>query len=223
MIVACALLSSAAAMSCEKNLVLIRHGVSEMNVALSRRPWGSRGFVDPGIFDAPLTPRGEAQARGTKVAEAVDLVVSSPLTRALQTTTGVFGEERLGSGRAIALPLAAERVYLSSDVGKRRSELAADWGNLFDFGEMEEETWWYAEATEEEWRPRGTYLCPGEPSDAFMDRMRKLTEWIEGRPEATIAVVCHWGVINTLTGMSFQNCQVKKVPMSQVSVREPPS
>ena len=45
-----------------KSLVMIRHGVTEMNVYLGGCPYGEPGFVDPGLFDTRLTADGAALA-----------------------------------------------------------------------------------------------------------------------------------------------------------------
>ena len=79
-------------------LLLIRHGRTEMNEHLSvpGQQWGARGFVDPGIYDTELTETGQRQARAlNKRLRAqpdlkVDLLVSSPLVRALSTSELVF-------------------------------------------------------------------------------------------------------------------------------------
>jgi hypothetical protein len=42
----------------------------------------------------------------------------------------------------------------------------------------------------------------------FVERMRSFTAWLEARPETTIAVVSHWGVLLELTGKSVQNCEL---------------
>lgn len=196
----------------EKSVLLVRHGVSEMNVALARRPWGSPGFSDPDIVDAPLTADGVAGAaalRGTL--GDVDLVVASPLTRALQTATAAFD---VAETPAVALPLAAERCYLSSDVGTPRSELAARWPR-FDFAD-DRERWWYDEPRDDatDWRPPGAYAYAGEPDAAFRARMRRLVAWLDARDEAAIAVVAHWGVFDALTGTSFANCEARRVPLA---------
>ena len=78
-------------MRVDKSLLCIRHGVTEMNVYLSGCPYGSPGFVDPGLFDTRLTAAGEAlaasQLRKDLAAaherDPIELVVSSPLTRAI--------------------------------------------------------------------------------------------------------------------------------------------
>ena len=104
-----------------KSIVFVRHGLSKMNVALGRQPWGSPGFVDPDIRDAPLEPSGLAGARALREplardAADVELVVSSPLTRALATADAAFDAALTSGVPALALPLAAERCYMTSDV-----------------------------------------------------------------------------------------------------------
>jgi len=96
--------------------------------------------------------------------------------------------------RSVACSLISERVYLSSDVGRPIEVLAVDFGSssgrknspngvCFDFSDLRtcgysnqglgpQGEWWYhhrVEATkeEEDWRPAGTYYCPGEPLEEF--------------------------------------------------------
>jgi len=159
----------------------------------------------------------------------IDMVVVSPLSRTLQTfELSLFPELRPVENNVpiVALPLARERLYMISDLGLTTSDLKvkfpwADFDSEFD--EMQKSAWWYQHrgATEEdawagynEWRPHGqgqTYLVPGEPDDYFEERMIQLYEWLEQRQEKTIAVVCHWGVLQWLTGIDFDNCEVKAV------------
>ncbi|MFN3077629.1 MAG: phosphoglycerate mutase family protein [Alphaproteobacteria bacterium] len=70
-------------------LHLIRHGQSTFNAACAVIPWS-----DPMLFDAPLSARGEEEVAllRRRVAELpVELVLVSPLTRAIQTALGAFG------------------------------------------------------------------------------------------------------------------------------------
>jgi broad specificity phosphatase PhoE len=66
---------------------------------------------------------------------------------------------------------------------------------------------------DEEWRPHGQnqwYGVPGEPEEVFERRMKELDEWIGHRPEHTIMIISHWGVLQHLTnGMQFENAQAK--------------
>ena len=77
-------------------LLLVRHGRTFMNEHLSQpgKGWGAGGFVDPGLWDTRLTPTGEAQARELNAQlrarqsagePGIDLLLSSPLRRALTT------------------------------------------------------------------------------------------------------------------------------------------
>jgi hypothetical protein len=53
------------------------------------------------------------------------LLVVSPHTRALQTATLAFAPH-LQRCRTLVQPLAAERLYLSSDVGRHKQQLAQE-------------------------------------------------------------------------------------------------
>src|SRR6478752_7290074 len=82
-----------------RSVICIRHGESTFNAA-----WRETS-TDPLHFDAPLSPVGFEQVRSARTAvEAlpVDLVVTSPLTRALQTAAGLFDGHRR-SPRALAV------------------------------------------------------------------------------------------------------------------------
>ncbi|KAI2511789.1 Histidine phosphatase [Fragilaria crotonensis] len=177
----------------------------------------------------------------------LDLVVVSPLTRALQTfELGLRPHLKETKPNIVALPLAAERVYLISDQGMNRSDLESRWGNhiCFETGfrlnnnQLIEE-WWFGlddrrarlpavptgitSESYQEWRPSSQnqrYACPGEDDHSFEKRMRKLYRWLGDRPESTIAVVCHWGVIDWFLDRDFRNCEVGVVPFDAI---RPPS
>ena len=199
------------------------------------RPWGSPNFVDPDIRDAPLEPSGLAGARALREplardAADVELVVSSPLTRALATADAAFDAALSRGVPALALPLAAERCYMTSDVGTPVSVLRDGVGKRFKFRQEEfpEDNWWYgalansdayAPPPADDWRPPGTYCSAGEPLDAFRKRMVALTAWLAARDEAVIGLTCHWGVLAALTGSSFENNEVRRIPSSELRVR----
>ena len=228
-----------------KRVVFIRHGCTHMNEYLSTCPWGSPGFTD--IFpqhrihlyrDSPLSPRGvrQAQALAKSLGELgmgheineLDLIIVSPLTRALQTLeigllphifSGNYETDQRPKVPIVALPHAAERLYLISDVGKPRQELHEQYGHFVDFSFEEEEWWFMHDKTVEsyvEWRPNGRYACRGEPDRMFDSRMTRLYKWIEDRPESTIAVICHWGVIEWMLDEDFHNCEMRVVPFDEI-------
>jgi len=229
-----------------KRIVFIRHGCTFANEFLAQpgTGWGDPTFKDTvDLRDSELSPTGIRQAlklreqivdgRFPVNVDEIDLVVVSPLSRTLQTFELSLYPQMMKkeSGEKIpivALPLARERLYMISDMGLTTSELKAkfSWAD-FDSEFPDEETqqrWWYTRRDEwegyQEWRPHGQgqqYLVPGEPDDVFEDRMTSLREWLGKREEKTIVVVCHWGVLEWLTGIDFDNCEVKVVEYDKLA------
>ena len=171
------------------------------------------------------------------ILDELDLVVVSPLMRALQTMDLSLSEylenENRNNVPVLAVPDAAERLYLVSDLGKTRTELRQvypyiDFDTAFD-SNLSDDDYWHFIPTENmqqnyvEWRPHGqgqTYSCLGEPQDYFDRRMSKLYYWLHTRPEKCIAVVCHAGVIEWLTsGEIFRNCELRMIPFKQLKPR----
>ena len=99
--------------------------------------------------------------------------------------------------------------------------------------------WWYqGDPAQPEWRPAGAYLTPGEPQQAFDDRMRRLIALLQdlgggdddddgtrrlGCDSAElpvdgggIALCCHSEVIFALTGRSVRNCECVELRTSQL-------
>lgn len=225
----------------EQTFYFVRHGLTEMNEVLHQMEWGSPGFFDKGLWDTKLSAAGVEQAielhkqwreqfdaepsPASHVVpwENVDLVVVSPLVRTMQTY------ELLVEHTSPPLidpavpryvhPLLRERLYLSSDAGSPRSVLQLQFPR-FDFSSLpqDDSPWWYTpEQYEEdygpyvEWRPPGKYLCPGEPTDVFYDRLEDLRKSLLRRPEKHILVVAHWGTLRGLTGGDFKNFEVRAV------------
>lgn len=176
-----------------KTIDCIRHGESTFNAAMliSRQ--------DPLHFDARLSPKGEAQVREAALRHAgdhYDLIVISPLTRALQTANGIF------AGRATPMrveSLAAERVENSCDIGRAPTHLARDFPHLA-FDHLDEE-WWHRHDA-----PDHRGICV-ETIDHLRGRVGRFRDWLAARPEGRIAVVGHGTFFFHLTGAVFANCQ----------------
>jgi broad specificity phosphatase PhoE len=264
----------------EKRLIFIRHGCSYMNeyIAHDGVKFGRPGFTD--IFspednekyyrDSPLSPTGEAQAKDladfigkvlkesddtiqTNCLKELELIVVSPLTRAIQTAELALlphiweKDQNFCSSvqqprvPVVALPLAAERLYLVSDIGRPRSELQRKFGYFVDFNkgftqrgqDNLDDPWWFSFSEEHhgnylEWRPIGEdqrYFCRGEPEDIFRQRMADFCKWLDERPETTIALVGHFGTFEFLLKqdnnhvVKFANCEMKVVPFSEIRTR----
>lgn len=174
----------------------IRHGQSTFNAHFAE--FG----VDPLHQDAPLTDLGRRQAaeRAVELRQyPYELVVTSPLTRAIQTTLGLFGDH------PAAPPIHVEvlhREYLegSCDVGRAPSLLAQDFPHL-SFDHLEE-VWWHNTG---EPSAHGFVI---EPHESLRQRVGAFQNWLRNRPESLIAVVGHGTFFYHLTGRQLQNCEV---------------
>ena len=216
----------------DPRLLFIRHGHTHMNEYLSKpgSEWGAPNFVDPGLFDTELTPLGVSQAselnaklRGSELPR-VDALISSPLQRALHTSELAFAG--LSISKRLVTPLAAERLFLSSDVGSPVAKLAARFDPEWRLRETLREWWWYqgdASWKDSEWRPPGKYLCAGEPRDVFAARMVELMAFLRTQcndppsgDESTICIIAHKQVVYALTGVKANNCECVQVRLSQL-------
>ena len=116
-----------------KEVYLIRHGQSEANVALD--------LDNPNFYyDAKLTSLGKKQAQDTqKKLKNIDfdLMLCSPLTRALQTFSLIFPNP---SKEAVILPFVREHSLCSSEVGRQPSILAKEFPD-FKFNNLKN-FWW---------------------------------------------------------------------------------
>mmetsp|Transcript_32349 Transcript_32349/g.75081 ORF Transcript_32349/g.75081 Transcript_32349/m.75081 type:complete len:254 (-) Transcript_32349:82-843(-) len=204
-------LSSAGAET--KTLALIRHGQGYHNP--SRRNC-CVGWLASILFfrDAGLTPRGREQAsrlRRELLADAghplhgAELVISTPLRRALETALAIFGAD--GGPRRFVSALHTECCLAPCHCGRAPSELttllpeAAGWEGLKDLPDV----WWPAgRSWAQESRP--------------LDRVHAFKEMIAGRPESVIAVVGHARFFQTMMGQRMGNCEVLWVSLDTSSL-----
>lgn len=173
---------------------LIRHGQSEFNAAFD-----SIVRRDPMIFDPNLTALGRAQASalaGDARWARVELVVVSPLTRAIQTAQHIFAGH---TAPWHVEPMQREKCEHSGDIGRAPRLLAADFPHLA-FGHLDD-PWWYCDPA----RPDAIAI---EPEPFLQARVASFGQWLAARSEAAIAVVGHGTFLNRLTGIAFKNCDV---------------
>ena len=211
-------------------LLLIRHGRTFMNehLATPGKEWGADGFSDPGYWDTELTPLGEQQAQQLNAqfcasSPRVDMLICSPLRRALRTAELAFdGSPGASISQRLVTPLAAERLFLSSDVGSPVAELSSRFSPEWRLDEALDDGWWYQNAdSDTEWRPPGTYLTVGEPQHEFSARMGRLTALLHSCCAAEseikcIALVSHAEVIQALTGRAVKNCECLELRISDL-------
>ncbi len=178
-----------------KDVYLIRHGQSTFNILFD-----SSG-IDPLHFDAPLSTLGVGQVAKARQAAAnldADLVVTSPLTRALETAVGLFEGEPVP---IVVSSVVRERLGNSCDVGRKPSVLIDEFPSL-NFDHLDE-TWWHNGEKDD----RGV---PVEPDHLFIPRISEFSRWIASRPERTVVVVGHAGFFQRLTGRRLENCEIMK-------------
>lgn len=188
-----------------KAIICIRHGESTFNAA-----WRAAG-IDPLHFDAPLTATGLEQVRQARRAledVPVEVVITSPLTRALQTTAGLFDGHRLAP-RIIVHALMRERVENSCDVGRPPGELQIDFPS-FDLTLLDN-VWWHAEGV-----PDTRGICV-EPVAAVATRALQFKAYLRARPERCIAVVGHGTFFFHLTGRMLANCETAEVDVGSLA------
>jgi broad specificity phosphatase PhoE len=179
-----------------RKILCIRHGESTFNAT-----YADDG-VDPMLFDAPLTERGHAQVAAARLElreTPVDLVLTTPLTRALQTTLGIFADHP-SKPEIVVEPRHRERLESSCDQGRSPAELMREFPQIrLDHLPL---TWWHAEGEPD---ARGLHV---EPLDVMLARMEEFAEHLRNRTEPTLAIVGHGTFFHHLTGQWLRNCQV---------------
>jgi broad specificity phosphatase PhoE len=187
-----------------KSVFCIRHGESTFNAAY--RETG----IDPLHFDAPLTETGWRQARAARASLRgipFELVVTSPFTRALQTTAELF-ERHPAAPRILVEVLHREHGASSCDIGRAPCLLAVEFP-AFRLDHLPE-IWWHAEGEPDH---RGVCI---EPMEALHSRVEAFRSWLLARPERTIAVVGHGTFFYHLLGRWLDNCEVAELELGAV-------
>jgi len=180
--------------STSKTLFLIRHGQSIAN----------RDYDESIAYrDAGLTEQGIAQARALQKeleASELDLVVVSPLTRALQTCQNALPASY--TGPILVLPEIAEICSSHYSCGQKRNVIQPKFPSSFDWSNVpSDEIWWW----------QYDHKHSGETNDYQTNRIEKFRRFIKERPEKRIAVFSHGDYLyEFLEGKRpyLANCQV---------------
>ncbi|HVE51380.1 MAG TPA: histidine phosphatase family protein [Casimicrobiaceae bacterium] len=186
-----------------KTILCIRHGESTFN-AMS-----SSDAIDPLHYDAPLSDVGRKQverAREMLRERAIDLVITTPLSRALQTTAGLFMDHP-SAPPILVERLHRERVENSCDVGRSPAMLSKEFPS-FEFDHLPE-IWWHANGTPDE---RGVCV---EPIELVRSRAEEFKRFLLQRPERLIAVVGHGTFFLNLIGQALANCEIVEVTLEE--------
>lgn len=137
-----------------KKLYYVRHGLTEMN---------AQGLF-AGLTETPLTAEGKHQARAAgRLAKElrIDLIVSSPMTRAVGTAEIIAAE--------IAYPIKGiitDKLFIERDFGPLEGQPWSPDYNLDGISDI-------------------------ETDDTLLERARLGLAWLHNRPEDIILLVSH--------------------------------
>ncbi|WP_281992076.1 histidine phosphatase family protein [Sulfitobacter geojensis] len=174
-------------------IYFIRHGQSEFNAAF-------QGEVDPIIFDAPLTSLGfdqAARARETIADLGVSRVITSPLTRAIQTAKTIFD----GIAPIEVQHGHHELLKFSGDVGRAPDNLRVDFPDL-SFDHLPTR-WWHSHADAD-------IDVPVEPAESFESRIAGFVARLEEIQNEDVAIVGHGNAFQHIIGFMLNNCQIHR-------------
>jgi broad specificity phosphatase PhoE len=165
-----------------KQIYLIRHGESMGQTARQRKMDRRR---DPRLRDCGLTERGIHQATHLGTARPqVDLVVSSPLTRAVHTAMLAF----VGLPMVIHYDLAELGSKVPENTPRSLAEVLKDLKRDCS-GSVDTITY----------KPEGwPYINQHESGIHKQQRVLRAMRTLAQRPEQTIAIVCHFHVIRAI-------------------------
>ena len=164
-------------------MFLLRHGQSFFNLHFSATR------VDPGIEDPELTPLGQDQAAAVvQMLDGIALtrIISSPYTRALQTTEALLSVYRIP---VHIMHEVRERAAYACDIGSPPHQLAIRFPR-HDFAHLPAQWWHGSVESAEETIVR---------ADAFRALMAARDD------STTTLLVSHWAFILALTGVSLGN------------------
>ncbi|KAF2257847.1 phosphoglycerate mutase-like protein [Lojkania enalia] len=212
-------------------LYLVRHAEGQHNVNV-------RNAVH--IMDATLTENGKTQCRQLQESfayhDTIDLVLSSPLRRAIQTTVLSFGPALSRQDVPyLVIPKAQEVSGLTCDIGHSKQELNEKLPELFagetlqfDLSKIN------FDAVEEGWNSKACcdfgsgYWAPYKSK--VTQRAADLRSWLFQRAEAHILLVTHGAFLHYLTedwtgddpvrGTAYLNCEVRLFEFTPTSTEQ---
>lgn len=144
------------------SVYFVRHGESEDNVA---------GLASGAERDASLTDNGRSQARQTGKAlrdKQIDLIVCSPMTRAVETAQIIAEQVGYNPKHIIKRDEFIER-FMGAYSGKSHAEYRA--ANL-----------------------SGNAHASLETTQSMIDRVSKGLDWLDGHTASNIVIVAHGGI-----------------------------
>ena len=193
-----------------KVLHLVRHSQSNWNVTTAGEHVGQHPEVVD--LDSRLSELGRKQAQALSwdaVQPPPELVLSSPLSRALETALALVGSREV---EIRAEPLATEWCENSCDVGRSSAELLREFGGRVRGLDALDAQWWPLSAAEIAAGGRETEESVDERCTALLATLRAL-------PQGAVAVVAHCMVLEKLQRLVGGNAGVSTAFLSNTEVR----
>lgn len=198
-----------------KRVWFVRHAESEFNA--SDKLTNQKVINNPKYFwDANLTNMGMSQAEKI-LAPDIDLIIVSPLARAIQTALLGFSSQIKSGTPIVADPRICEDLCDSDDLGRTVKELKIVFPRV-DFSTMgEEDIWWYHDHLPVNESDKVSYLRKDwmsrryeEPSESIYRRIDSFMKSITQLPSkySKIAVVSHSGILRRITGVKMNNSEI---------------
>jgi broad specificity phosphatase PhoE len=132
------------------------------------------------------------------ISQEISLIVTSPLTRTLQTATNALAFLTLLGVPIIASPLFQETTNNNIDIGRSASSLTPLFSQV-DFSHVEEDEIWP--------KKDGIYAYSYE---SLIERGKVAQQWLKERPEKVVAVVSHDGFLRVgICGKKFGNADFR--------------
>lgn len=165
---------------------------------------------DSGIRDAPLSEKGKSQA--FRMREKIcgldfDLVICSPLTRAVMTMQIGLADRKIPT---IITPLIRERCDRLADMGQGYSKLKIMYPDykLEHFGD---EYWWHGGHAD-------LPPCPHESQDLVRKRAEEFKKYLKSLKEDKVLIVSHGNFIRAFLNQQVMklNCSITEVSLSSL-------
>ncbi|KAB2076307.1 hypothetical protein ES319_A06G032700v1 [Gossypium barbadense] len=187
-----------------KTVHLVRHGQAMHNV---EGDINREALLSPHLFDAQLSPLGLHQVgklrndvHASGLLKRIELVVTSPLYRTMQTAFGVFGSTESNEDAGVnhpqimAVELCRDRMGVRPcDMRRRVSECQALFPSI-DFSMMDGED-------DSLWNPNVR-----ESEEEMAARMVLFIKWLWTRPEQEIVIVSHGIILQQILNVLENDC-----------------
>ena len=160
-------------------------------------------------------------------------MATSPLTRAIETALGIFGEGRSILGKELRIgqymyhhstsnvvdPRLRERVDTCCDIGRNPVELQLDFGSTGVVLDNLEDNWWAHDDCEDQQECLRKGRVVKESYTSLDRRIKNFLLYLQERGENHIAIVGHSKFIQRMlkSPVKLRNCELKVVKLSELA------